>query len=160
MELASASSEQQLRKQLEKLTKENAALRQGQVLGGDAAAEEELADPSDDQVHEKLAALDKHLKWLEGFQAEWAVAQAKEVRSQLEAQRKTLYDKKPLPAKLSAASRRAEAARKAREKARADLDKANGKLQEAQQAAAAAMALLEARSAEFAETEKALQQPR
>ncbi|CAK0910495.1 unnamed protein product [Prorocentrum cordatum] len=138
---AAAASFAKLEKRLQQLEAENAKLRGSpDTGGGDAAVETNESE----ELRDEIDGLGKHVQRLESVRSPWAVLPLKAAREQLEGARRNLYENKPLPAKLTALSRRAEQARIRYQKAEQDKAAADQKLLKAQgEAKAAARVVLE-----------------
>ncbi|CAK0834368.1 unnamed protein product, partial [Prorocentrum cordatum] len=138
---AAAASYAKLEKRLHQLEAENAKLRGSPDSGGGDAAEEHNES---EELRDEIDGLSKHVQWLESVRSPWAELPLKAAREQLEGARRKLYENKPLPAKLTALSRRAEQARIRYQKAEQDKVAADQKLLKAQEEAkAAAQVVLE-----------------
>ncbi|CAK0884276.1 unnamed protein product, partial [Prorocentrum cordatum] len=138
---AAAASFAKLEKRLQQLEAENAKLRGSPDSGGGDAAVESNAS---EELRDEIDGLSKHVQWLGSVRSPWAELPLKAAREQLEGARRKLYENKPLPAKLTALSRRAEQARVRYQKAEQDKAAADQKLLKAQEEAkAAALVVLE-----------------
>ncbi|CAK0871424.1 unnamed protein product [Prorocentrum cordatum] len=136
----SAAGMAKLEKRLQSLEAENQCLRAPQ--DGAAAADETNGA---DELREEIDGLAKHVQWLGSVKLPWAAQPLLAAREQLEAARRKLYDTKPLPAKLTALSRRAEQARQRLQKAEQDKLAADKALAAAQLAATSAANVVEER---------------
>ncbi|CAK0847495.1 unnamed protein product, partial [Prorocentrum cordatum] len=133
--VAAAASYAKLEKRLHQLEAESAKLRASPDLGGGDAAEEHNES---EELRDEIDGLSKHVQWLESVRSPWAELPLKAAREQLEGARRRLYENKPLPAKLTALSRRVEQARIRYQKAEQDKVAADQNLLKAQEEAKAA----------------------
>ncbi|CAK0809242.1 unnamed protein product, partial [Prorocentrum cordatum] len=114
---AASASFVKLEKRLQQLEAESARLRGSPDSGGgDAAVESNESE----ELRDEIDGLSKHVQWLESVRPPWAELPLKAAREELEGARRKLYENKPLPAKLTALSRRAEQARIRYQKAEQD----------------------------------------
>ncbi|CAK0845646.1 unnamed protein product [Prorocentrum cordatum] len=110
-----------------------------------ATLEKRLQQLESQELRDEIDGLGKHVQWLESVRSPWAELPLKAVREQLEGARRKLYENKPLPAKLTALSRRAEQARIRYQKAEQDKAAADQKLLKAQEGAKAAAVVVSER---------------
>ncbi|CAK0868250.1 unnamed protein product, partial [Prorocentrum cordatum] len=145
-----------LEKRLQSLEAENQRLRAPQDGGQQSQAQ--ASDLVSEELRDEIDGLVKHVQWLESVKLPWAAQPLQAARDQLEASRRKLYENKPLPAKLTALSRRAEQARQRLQKAEAHKLEADKALAAAQSQVDSAIQALEERKKAVEDLDEELRQ--